>query len=1446
MNMTQFPLAPKTKCRTAWLIILAILPHWLSGQVFPVDGNTYQIINIANGKALTNGNVAEHDTFLSLDAADAESPGQEWTFHQMSLGDGVFYLQNHNYNQVVDMALTSSNPGKLLQWEFTGSGNQLFHVSVTDDGTGCVQFFCNADRTKVVTAQDDGSLLLQNDPTTETSKFRLVKLDKVIPTHGKFYRVQNVSEGSCLTQRGVNANNAPVYSDDYDAERMQEFIWQLRRENDTKTYVQFYQPYGGLAIDAALNTTGNPLLWTATYTNTNQQFYLENVTGQKDTYLIVAKNGSTKHYLSVADHETTMTTDNSTAAAWFTFIEMERPEDLPQPNHWEDETFFEENKEPGHAWYFPYASTSEMQEDARYELPWLDPQSHRVMSLNGLWHLKYVDSPAKRLDEDAFWGDAADVSAWDTITVPSCLEMKGYGDPLYINVEYAFVDNPPAITMKSGLTNSVASYRRNFTLPENWEHDRTFLHFDGIYSAAHVWMNGNYVGYTQGSNNDAEFEVTQWVRPGDNNVSVEVFRWCDGSYLEGQDMWHMSGIHRDVYLFSTPRTFVRDHYITSTLDGNNGYTSGSLNVQLTMDNRDGEAVEKQVRVNLVSPSGAQLATNETALSFHAGETEKQVNMQFSELSNLQLWSAETPVLYTVEVVEMDSNGQEECAFSTKYGFRHVEIFNHSMVKINGKQVYFKGTNTQDTHPVHGRSIDVPTMLKDVVMMKQANMNTIRTSHYPRQAKMNAMFDHYGLYCMDEADVECHLNWQNKGNNGGITNTSSWQPQYIDRTLRMVYRDRNFPSIIFWSLGNESGGGSNFTASYQAVRNTDPRIIHYEGATRQGTAPSDLHSVMYPNTTVAGNKATGNNQPFFMCEYAHAMGNAVGNLQEYWDIIEGSAYGIGGCIWDWVDQSIYAAEDIKNGTLKVNGYHKYRTGSDYPGPHQGNFVNNGLVDGQRAWSPELTEVKGVYQYIKFTSFSSQTRTLNVKNAYNFTNLDKFYLKYTVLENGTVQEEGRLEVPSTAPGATAKIEIPYTYETQDGKEAYVNLEFCLNEDERWADAGYAVAAKQYRIKARSNALPAPSVAADPIKVEQVGNYCSFSNSQFLLKFSNNGQMTIWRYKDKYFIKSGPEYANYRWVENDGPTETYNNYSANNGVGKKTMSYVLNEDQSQATVTVTAEGSNCNYTMVYTIYDNGEVDLKSTFTPVVSNLRRIGFAMAFYPGLEQLEYYAKGPWENYPDRKTASFYGRYTTTVADMFEAYPKPQSMGNREGLRDLSLTNPDKGYGMKITSNTEVGFSALHYQDMTLKNATHSWDLAQPDSTVYMHFDILQRGLGNGSCGQNTGTIAAYQLPSSGNYSFTLRFSPFTLEETGISSLHGSHANLNIFHQPATRTVVCQGFMEEGTSISLYNIGGVCLGTSTASASSQTLQISTQGLPTGAYVVVVRSKEGLRCHKLMVK
>ena len=1268
----------------------------------------------------------------------------------------------------------------------------------------------------------------------------------------RYYTLTHTS-GKVLNNRDNHNNDAYIYADAKPS--AESSTWKLRRGPGGGRYYQLYNPYANKAMDMALEGPKRPLQWTSSYDNVNQQVDIVLKDAERGLYQLTCTSKSGVTYaLVVNGAETTMSTSPTADNSYFTLTEV-FPTNVPLPEYWEDEYVFEENKEVAHATYMPYATTAAMRADERYQLPWLDPNGARYMSLNGTWKLNYVESTSERPGEE-FWGDGADVSKWDDIEVPSCLEMNGYGDPYYVNVDYPFKNNPPYIAMLNGLPEPVASYRRTFTLPEGWDKMRTFLHFDGIYSAAYVWVNGKYVGYTQGANNDAEFDLTQVVRTGENNISVQVFRWSDGSYLEGQDMWHMSGIHRDVYLFATPLVHVTDHYITSTLDAAANYTAGSMNVALTLDNRDALATTKQVAVRLIAPDGTLLKEHTESVAFTAEDKTKTTDIVFGALTGLLPWTAETPNLYTVEVAQKDANGSEEHVFSTKYGFRHVEIAD-GRVYINGERVLFKGANLQDTHPITGRTVDIETMLTDVTMMKQSNMNTVRTSHYPRQAKMNAMFDYYGLYCMDEADVECHKSWEDhKWDGKCITDMASWRYQYIDRTVRMVLRDRNFPSVIFWSLGNESNGGANFTHTYNAVRELDDRIIHYEGATRAGTSPTDLFSVMYPNITECNSDANGNNrqQPYFMCEYAHAMGNAVGNLTEYWDIIENSRYGIGGCIWDWCDQSIYAYEDIKNGELTVSevkgtdaahpaGLNKYRTGYDFPGPHQGNFVNNGLLAADRAWSPELTEVKRVYQYIKFVGFDKESKTLTLKNDYDFITLEGFELHYAVALDGYIKRSGTVALPTVAVGATAEVAVPYTLAEGEG-EQLITFEVRLSEATSWAPAGYPIATEQYTLVERDTAFAAVESEAPVLTLTREGSDYLFANAEGTsVRFASNGDLLSWKHKGTEYLVRGPEYGNYRWVENDGPGTKDDGYSSSNGITAKSLTKAeLAADGRTATVVCTGQGKNCDYTFTYTIHANGVVQLDAAYTAKIKNLRRIGLDMEFVEGYNQVEYYARGPWENYTDRHSGSHIGRYHTTVDDMFEPYPKPQSMGNREGLRDLTLYTADGNAreGFRIETLGQVAFSVLAYDDATLKSASHTWDLVRRGST-YAHFDYVQLGLGNGSCGQGTSTIEAYQLPTSGTYSHSLRFIPLAEYDEATHVDQAVLYGYTVKYDAASKAIVCAGDFAAGTTATLYNMGGLTLGAATAE--DGVIALPAGNLPHGSYLVVIHSGEGEYVYKI---
>ena len=1387
------------------------------------NATVYRIENFANGKFLSNGDNNNNDARIIFADGNEASAGQEWAMYPTGT-DGVFSFVNPTSGKALDMAPEVGYP---VQWNYQpANANQHFKIVAPGDGYNRM---ANASNPYEYLALSDGYPMMVTEYSDNDILYifhntgKQITLTTVQP--GKSYIISNVATKTVFT--------VPENYKLADLIEMKPYVEgnaaQSWRISNGGSGLVFTSNSCNLSVDMYLQSAGDktPLIYTTEIKNRNQNVILEDA-GDGYFYLTGKNEGGTKFYLKVNGDKLLAITDKDGDYSKFFFTEVPGP----KGNYWEDERVFEENKEAAHATFIPYSSTSAMKEDANYEKPWLTPEKADYLSLNGTWKFYFVEEPSQRPGEEDFWGDAVDVSKWDNIDVPSCWEMKGYDLPLYVNVEYAFLNNPPYIENKvNGVgDNPVGSYRRTFTLPDGWESKNVFLHFDGLYSAAFVWVNGEYVGYTQGGNNDHEFDLSAYVRTGENNICVQVFRWSDASYLEGQDMFHMSGLHRDVYLYATPKTFVRDHYITSELNAT--YDGGSMNVTLDVDNRAGVATAKNIEVELVAPDGTVVATESTVVNFSEGIKSANKKIVFEGLTGLKAWTAETPNLYTVIVRQSDADANEEMVFSTKFGFRNIEIKN-GVVLINGERVYFKGVNTQDTHPLLGRTMDIATMFKDIELMKQANVNTVRTSHYPRAAKMYAMFDYYGLYVMDEADVECHKSWSDKKDNS-ISSMVSWKAQYVDRTVRMVIRDRNHPSVVFWSLGNESGTGVNFDATYSATKALDSRPVHYEGYSSVGSGKNtDVDSKMYPNLDYTRRHCDNSidGEPFFLCEYAHAMGNGVGNLQDYWNIIEGSNYGIGGCIWDWVDQSIYNPQDIKNGTIVKNGYPAYTSGYDYPGPHQGNFVNNGVITADRAWTPKLTEVKKVYQYVNFTYANG---VLIVKNKYNFTDLCNFNLRYTVLCDGNVVEENVVAMPSVAPGNTATIPVEYKTVFESGKEYALNAELLVKEAADWCEAGYPLASEQFVLKGRA-ALPYVQQADERLSVDKT-NGCTVSNGNITFSVNADGFVNEWVANGVKVLEPGkyPVYSNIRWIENESPYGKHEFGDNNTYTSSATVSSALSGDGKTCNVTVTVNHSKCPYVITYTVYASGVVDMNVQYSPKTT-LRRIGLDLLFPAGFENVEYYAKGPWENYIDRQTGSFLGRYTTTVDDMFEMYPHPQSHGNRMSMRDLTLVNPENGNTIKVETEGEVSFSLSHYdQRQYLTPVLHPWELKK-DDVVYATFDYMQRGLGNGSCGP--GTESQYLCPTSGTYSHKLRISTVNGKDTAVDATDVTASQVK--YDVETRSLHYSGLAADA-DVRVYNLGGV----EVAAATGCEAVLSLAAQPQGSYIAVIKSAGVVRTHKFI--
>ncbi len=1059
---------------------------------------------------------------------------------------------------------------------------------------------------------------------------------------------------------------------------------------------------------------------------------------------------------------------------------------------WENQHVFAVNKENGRSTFFPYASLEEMKEDPAYSMPWIQPVSSRVMLLSGTWKFNWVKQPSERPEE--FYRPDYDVSDWDEIPVPSNWEMYGYGTPIYTNITYPFRNNPPFIQGQRGYLvekepNPVGSYRRDFVLPDDWKGQEIFLHFNGIYSAAYVWVNGRKVGYTQGANNDAEFNVTKYVRSGNNTVAVEVYKWSDGSYLEDQDMFRLGGIHRDVYLIASPKLRIRDLALTSEISDD--LSSAVLKMEADIHDYGASVRGAVLEVVLSDAGGREVGRSKLPAGTLKKGAECNVVAEL-EVKSPELWSAETPYLYNVDFVLSDGRGKTLEAVSQKFGFRKIEI-RDDKVYINNSRVLFKGANRHDIHPQFGKAVPVESMIQDVLMFKRYNLNTIRTSHYPNDPRMYALFDHYGLYVFDEADLECHGNMS-------LSNDPSWEAAYVDRVTRMVERDKNHPSVIFWSLGNECGGGCNFVASYNAAKAIDGRFIHYEGM----NDVADMDSRMYPSIeSMIEYDREDRGKPFFLCEYAHAMGNAIGNLEEYWNYIEfESERMIGGCIWDWVDQGINMYGQPKD--------HYYFGGSFGDTPNDYDFCCNGIVTPDRQVTPKLLEVKKVYQYI--TLLSDSKDSVKVHNRYAFLNLDDFVLSYEVLKDGKAVGRGTVSLPSAAPGETVSVPVPYSeYMTSSccsrhGSEYFMNLSVALKDDCVWADAGHVVATEQIALNGNSASgecagkcsgecvcrcsgdsvckcsdkclgectgkcsgecsgiegndgydsrkLVCPDgMSGSGMTVVRERNGRVIFRSHFAEVSFLDGKLASLNYGGKPVIQhnEGWSFNGYRSINNDGRVWQEHESVLDD------FKYSLSEDGQMAEVssafTVTVGNVSLPYRIHYRIFSSGLVETDAEFEAGDDfSLPRISLQAFLNQRLEYVEWYGRGPVENYPDRKNAAFVGRYSSTVSDMAEAYTRAQTMGGRCDTRWVELRDDD-GYGVRISSEgCPFGFSALHYTDKDLWQIAYGHDLDKIErSEIVMNIDCVQRGIGNASCGP--GPRPKYEIKRGQVYRLSFRMEP---------------------------------------------------------------------------------------------
>ncbi|MBQ7527553.1 MAG: DUF4981 domain-containing protein [Bacteroidaceae bacterium] len=1167
------------------------------------------------------------------------------------------------------------------------------------------------------------------------------------------YRLE-IGDGLALDNQNGTITFSPVNK------KSQTQVWRFIK-SDRQGYYCLYSPSCELALDNGNHgpQEGEVLSWDLNLRNHNQQWLVEK--SGAETYVLTCFAGGLKlgynDNCQPGGHVWQLKGTNSSEYLQWRLVKTNLKVDAiseaqKSKNDWENEAIFGINKEPGRATMLLYASEKEMKGDAAYQQPWLWPNSSLRVMLNGQWQFHWVPKPEDRPID--FYKTSYDASSWKTIPVPSCMEMQGYGTPIYTNVTYPFKNLPPFIKGQDGYTvvnepNAVGSYRRTITVPASWDGREIYLHFNGIYSAAYVWVNGQKVGYTQAPNVDAEFDVTKYIKPGiENLVCVEVYRWSDGSYIEDQDMFRLSGIHRDVYLEARQKLHVQDVRLRSMMGGRGRRGGGDnfgrafLGIDIALQNL-GKKADARVDVELVDPAGKTIQTAILQVSgIETGKKDAQLNL---EVQNPKLWTAETPNLYTVNI----SVGGD--VYTQKYGFRKIEN-RGGQVFINGKRVMFKGADRHDTHPIYGKAIPVESMIEDILLMKRYNLNTVRTSHYPNDPRMYALYDYYGIYVMDEADVECH-------GNHSLSRNPKWEAQYVDRQVRMVLRDRNHPSVIFWSMGNECGGGENFVASKKAIQELDDRLIHYEGMNEV----ADMDSRMYPNLPNMIRLDKDENlkeRPFFLCEYAHAMGNAIGNLQEYWDYIEfESKRMIGGCIWDWVDQSL-----CKWGEPTTNMYYGGGFG-DYP--NDNDFCCNGIITADRHVTPKLLEVKKVYQYVDFKL--TQEGKLRIRNRYCFTPLSDFTFSYSLLRDGKMIKAGTAALPEVLPGDSCFIDLPC--EVPAGKGLYhLNVSLKLKEATRWAEAGHEVACEQLCLKYGEPTLMDAVKVGGALKVEENAQQVSVKGDGFAFAVSKqSGAVTELSYNGKPII-ADPSKSPLKGETSSLPLKeswvgsfTFNGFRSisNDRRGNFKSDIVapkvtLKQEDGDAIITVKydVKSGRENRTTIpvettYTVYNDGSIGVKSNFgNESNQDFSRLGLIAALDPRLGNMQWLGRGPHENYPDRKTSAFMGVWDGTVNGMTEEYEKPQSMGERCDVKWVTFTD-DKGEGVRFRTGGTFDFSALHYMDEELWQTKYKHELGKihrPE--IILHLDAAMRGLGNASCGP--GPLPKYELQEkSYSYGFVI-------------------------------------------------------------------------------------------------
>ncbi|MEO6949530.1 MAG: glycoside hydrolase family 2 TIM barrel-domain containing protein [Ginsengibacter sp.] len=1016
------------------------------------------------------------------------------------------------------------------------------------------------------------------------------------------------------------------------------------------------------------------------------------------------------------------------------------------PAFWENEFINEYNREPMHVTYFAF-------ENKELALKNIRQNSKYFQDLNGNWKFKWVDKPANR--PFYFWKKDYDDSHWVNFKVPASWELNGYGIPIYTNIRYDFdyliKPNPPHVPHQY---NPVGSYRREITVDKDWDGKDIYIQFGGVRSCLYIWVNGQWVGYSEDSKLPAEFNITNYLKAGEKNlIAFQVYRWSDGTYMEDQDMWRLAGVDRDVYMYARNPVHIRDVEIIPDLTNN--YKNGQLNISLDFINNNESALKNhKVSFELLDSSGKSVGKTTVALN-----DSNQFKNVVIKLNNPQKWTAETPYLYTILTTLSDQNGKTIEVIPQKTGFRKVEIINNALC-VNGKAILIKGVNRHEMDPISGQVISKERMEQDIKIMKENNINAVRTSHYPNDPYWYELCDKYGLYVVDEANLETH--GMGYGENS-LSKKPDWFLQHFQRNVRMVERDKNYPSILSWSMGNEAGMGINFEKIYQWIKHRDPsRPVQYEQAS--ATPFSDFYCPMYdsPDEMVRHvlHDSSSNQKPFIQVEYAHAMGNTNGNFKDYWDTIRKYYPKMqGGYIWDFVDQGFQKITDRGDTIWAYGGDY----GIDMPSDE--NFNNNGLVAPDRKLNPQMLEINKIYQNILTSPVDMMAGKIKVFNENFFTSLNNVYLDWELIGDGKTIQKGKYEKLNVAPQGTAIIDLKYKIAEAAYKEVFLNLYYRNKKQEGLLPADWQIARDQLLVFSNPNEKINLS-KSDNLRVNITDSAIKVSNNSVQFSFNRlDGLLHEYVVNGNNFIKEGFTLKPNFWRP---PTD--NDFGAD--LQKKLINWkrathncvLLDYDIDDSNPKIIQLKMHYSLPDVYAKLNisyelNGAGEIKVTESMLADNTQKVpmmfkfGMQMMLPKKYDQMEWYGRGPTENYWDRKDAAFVGLYKMSVGDQFFPYIRPQETGNKTDVRWVKLTDK-KGTGLWLGGDTVLNISARHYLDEDLddglqKHNRHSAELRERDLTT-LNIDLQQTGVG-GINSWGSLPLKQYRLEYKNySYSFVIR------------------------------------------------------------------------------------------------